>query len=113
MKIFPAIDLIDKKAVRLFKGDYNKVTVYNDNPLAVALDFEKCGAKNIHLVDLQGAKSGVPENIEVIKYSKKVTTTIFLENSWSQVTYFLFFSIVFISSDIDFTSGSNKSNISE
>ena len=78
MKIFPAIDLIDKKAVRLFKGDYNKVTIYNDNPLSVAQDFEKCGAKNIHLVDLQGAKSGVPENIEVIKQIAE-NTNLFIE----------------------------------
>ena len=44
MKIFPAIDLVGGKAVRLFKGDYDKMTVYNDNPLAVAKDFENSGA---------------------------------------------------------------------
>lgn len=78
MKIFPAIDLIDKKAVRLFKGDYSKMTIYNNDPLAVALDFEKKGAKNIHLVDLQGAKSGVPENIDVVKKIAQ-NTNLFIE----------------------------------
>lgn len=78
MKIFPAIDLFDKKAVRLFKGDYNKMTVYSDSPLSVAKEFERLGAKNIHLVDLQGAKSGVPENIEVIEQIAK-NTNLFIE----------------------------------
>ena len=67
MNIFPAIDLYDGKAVRLFKGDYNQMTVYNENPLEVAKDFENAGAKFIHLVDLEGAKFGTTPNIEVIK----------------------------------------------
>lgn len=67
MLIFPAIDLFGGKAVRLFKGDYNQMTVYNDNPLSVALDFKAQGAEWIHLVDLEGAKSGLTPNIEVIK----------------------------------------------
>ena len=67
MNIFPAIDLYDGKAVRLFKGDYNQMTVYNENPLEVAKDFENAGAKFIHLVDLEGAKLGTTPNIEVIK----------------------------------------------
>lgn len=67
MNIFPAIDLVDGKAVRLFKGDYKQMTVYSDNPLNVALDFQKQGAKYIHLVDLQAAKSGIPENLETVK----------------------------------------------
>lgn len=66
MKIFPAIDLYEKKAVRLFKGDYNQMTVYSENPLKVAQDFEKCGAKFIHLVDLEGAKLGTTPNIDVV-----------------------------------------------
>ncbi|MBO4962153.1 MAG: 1-(5-phosphoribosyl)-5-[(5-phosphoribosylamino)methylideneamino]imidazole-4-carboxamide isomerase [Clostridia bacterium] len=78
MKIFPAIDLFDKKAVRLFNGDYNQMTVYSDSPLSVAKEFERLGAKNIHLVDLQGAKSGVPENIEVIEQIAK-NTNLFIE----------------------------------
>lgn len=67
MNIFPAIDLFGGKAVRLFKGDYSQMTVYNDNPVSVAEDFKACGAKHIHLVDLEGAKSGVPANQETIK----------------------------------------------
>ncbi len=66
MNIFPAIDLIDKKVVRLFKGDYAQKTVYNDNPLEVALGFKKAGAEYLHTVDLDGAKSGSRENLDVI-----------------------------------------------
>ena len=67
MNIFPAIDLFGGKAVRLFKGDYNQMTVYSDNPLNVARDFELCGAQYLHVVDLEGAKSGGTPNIETIK----------------------------------------------
>ena len=78
MKIFPAIDLYSKKAVRLFKGDYNQMTVYNENPLEVALDFEKQGAKFIHVVDLEGAKYGTTPNLDVVKNIKE-NTSLFLE----------------------------------
>ena len=67
MNIFPAIDIIDGKAVRLFKGDYSQKTVYNDSPLEVAKSFEKAGASYLHLVDLDGAKSGDTPNYEIIK----------------------------------------------
>ncbi len=67
MKIFPAIDLYDGKAVRLFKGDYNQMTVYSDNPLEVAKKFEDAGATHLHLVDLEGAKNGYPGNLETIR----------------------------------------------
>ena len=67
MNIFPAIDLYDKKAVRLFKGDYSQMTIYSDNPLEFALDFEKKGASHIHVVDLQGAKDGTTPNLSIIK----------------------------------------------
>lgn len=67
MNIFPAIDLVGGKAVRLYKGDYAQMTVYNDDPLAVAKDFIRCGAKFLHLVDLEGAKSGIPSNSGVIR----------------------------------------------
>lgn len=67
MKIFPAIDLYDGKAVRLYKGNYNEMTVYSDNPVEIALDFAKNNAKYIHLVDLEGAKTGGTPNIEVVK----------------------------------------------
>ena len=56
MLILPAIDLYEKKAVRLYKGDYDNMTVYSENPLEVARDFENAGATFIHLVDLEGAK---------------------------------------------------------
>lgn len=67
MKLFPAIDLYNGKAVRLFKGDYEKMTVYSDNPIEIARDFENCGAKNIHIVDLEGAKDGTTPNINIVK----------------------------------------------
>ena len=67
MNIFPAIDLFGGKAVRLYKGDYAQMTVYNDNPVSVAEDFKACGANHIHLVDLEGAKSGVPANQATIE----------------------------------------------
>ena len=67
MFIYPAIDLVQGKAVRLYKGDYAQMTVYHDDPLQVAKDFLAAGARHIHLVDLEGAKSGVPQNLEVIR----------------------------------------------
>ena len=67
MNIFPAIDLFDGKAVRLYKGDYNNMTVYSDNPVEIALDFKACGAHFMHVVDLEGAKTGETPNIETVK----------------------------------------------
>ena len=67
MNIFPAIDLVDGKAVRLLKGDYDQMTVYSDNPAEFAKDFEEQGAKFIHIVDLQGAKDGTTPNIDTIR----------------------------------------------
>jgi phosphoribosylformimino-5-aminoimidazole carboxamide ribotide isomerase len=67
MKIFPAIDLYDGKAVRLFKGNYGEMTVYSENPAEIAEDFKKNGAQFIHVVDLEGAKDGTTPNIEVIR----------------------------------------------
>jgi len=67
MKIFPAIDLYDKKAVRLFKGDYAQMTVYSENPIEVARDFERAGAEFIHMVDLEGAKNGTTPNLDIVK----------------------------------------------
>lgn len=66
MIVFPAIDLYDGAAVRLFKGDYAQKTVYSHNPAAVSLDFKKCGATHIHLVDLQGAKTGDTPNFDTV-----------------------------------------------
>jgi len=67
MYIFPAIDLFGGKAVRLLKGDYDRMTVYSDNPLEIALDFEKEGAEFLHLVDLEGAKLGTTPNLDTIR----------------------------------------------
>lgn len=67
MIILPAIDLYDKKAVRLYKGDYGRMTVYSEHPEDVAAHFAECGAEEIHLVDLEGAKSGRPENADVVE----------------------------------------------
>lgn len=67
MNIFPAIDIIKGCAVRLYKGDYDQMTIYSDNPVEIAMDFEKAGAKFLHLVDLEGAKDGTTPNIETIK----------------------------------------------
>lgn len=67
MNIFPAIDLIDGKAVRLFKGDYENKTVYNDDPVNVVKDFKNAGAEFLHLVDLDGAKNGTTSNLDTVK----------------------------------------------
>ncbi len=67
MNIFPAIDLFGGKAVRLLKGDYDKMTVYSDNPLGVARDFEKAGASFVHLVDLEGARTGQTPDFETVR----------------------------------------------
>ena len=67
MKIFPAIDLYEGKAVRLYKGDYSQMTVYSDNPVEIALDFKAQGARQMHVVDLEGAKTGETPNLETIR----------------------------------------------
>lgn len=66
MKLFPAIDLKDRKVVRLYKGDFGTVHQVADDPLAVAKDFYEAGARHIHMVDLDGARSGVRENFPFI-----------------------------------------------
>ncbi len=67
MIIFPATDIIDGKVVRLLKGDYGKKTVYDITPLDAAREFKSCGAEYLHAVDLDGAKSGKCDNIDVIR----------------------------------------------
>ena len=67
MIIFPAIDLYGGKAVRLYKGDYSRMTVYSDSPLEVAKDFWKKGAEQVHIVDLMGARDGGTPNLEMVK----------------------------------------------
>ena len=67
MRIIPAIDIIDGKCVRLTQGDYGQKTVYNENPLEVAREFQDAGLKYLHLVDLDGAKAGKVINWKVIE----------------------------------------------
>lgn len=67
MKIFPAIDLRNGKAVRLYQGDYDQMTVYSDSPVEVAKSFKDKGASCLHLVDLDGAKDGMLVNFATIK----------------------------------------------
>ena len=66
MILFPAIDLFEGKAVRLYKGDYSQMTVYSEHPEEIARDFAACGASHIHLVDLEGARSGETPNLETV-----------------------------------------------
>lgn len=67
MELFPAIDLRNGQAVRLLQGDYNQMTVYDNDPLAVARRFQAEGARNLHVVDLDGAKDGSLANFETIR----------------------------------------------
>ena len=66
MILFPAIDLFEGKAVRLYKGDYGQMTVYSEHPEEIARDFAACSASHIHLVDLEGARSGETPNLETV-----------------------------------------------
>lgn len=67
IEIIPAIDIIDGKCVRLTQGDYSQKTIYNENPLEVAKQFEAIGIKRLHLVDLDGAKKGEVVNLKVLE----------------------------------------------
>ena len=67
MLIFPAIDLVGGKAVRLYKGDYNQMTVYDPEPLNTARRFESAGATHLHMVDLEGARDGGTPNFDTVK----------------------------------------------
>ena len=66
MILFPAIDLFEGKAVRLFKGDYAQMTVYSEHPEEIGKEFAACGATHAHLVDLEGARSGETPNLETV-----------------------------------------------
>ena len=78
MLIFPAIDLYEGQAVRLFKGDYNRKTVYSDNPTVIAEDFKQAGASCIHIVDLEGARDGNTPNLDIV-CDIKAKTGLFCE----------------------------------
>ena len=78
MYIFPAIDLYDGKAVRLLRGEYDKMTIYSENPIEIARDFEASGASHIHMVDLEGAKTGETPNLEIVAQVAR-ETSLFVE----------------------------------
>ncbi len=78
MILLPAIDLYDRKAVRLYKGDYQQMTVYSTNPIEIAKDFVACGAKYIHMVDLEGAKDGTTPNLSIVR-QVATETDLFVE----------------------------------
>lgn len=67
MEVIPAIDLLDGKCVRLYQGDYNQASIFNDNPVEVALQWAAEGATRLHVVDLDGAKAGESVNLSVIE----------------------------------------------
>lgn len=73
MILYPAIDIYGAQAVRLYKGDYNQMTIYNPDPVKVAEDFVAKGAQCIHMVDLEGAKLGTTPNLETICRIKEKT----------------------------------------
>ena len=78
MLIYPAIDLFEGKAVRLFKGDYKQMTVYSENPPEIAENFASKGATHMHVVDLEGAKDGTTPNFETVLRIKQ-TSGLFCE----------------------------------
>jgi len=67
MEVFPALDVFDQKVVRLYKGDFNKTTIYSENPIKIAENFAAQGAKWVHLVDLEGAKKGAPVHLDLLR----------------------------------------------
>ena len=77
MLVFPAIDLFEGKAVRLYQGDYSRMTVYSDDPPKLAADFRAAGASCLHVVDLEGARSGLTPNLETVRALAK--TGLFTE----------------------------------
>ena len=78
MIIYPAIDLFGGKAVRLFKGDYDNMTVYSDRPAEIAEDFKAQGAQRIHIVDLEGAREGSTPNFDTVLEIKN-SSSLFCE----------------------------------
>ena len=78
MILLPAIDLFEKKAVRLYKGDYANMTVYSENPIEIARDFEAQGCTHIHMVDLEGAKDSTTPNCSIVEQVAK-ETSLFVE----------------------------------
>ena len=90
IELIPAIDIIDGKCVRLTKGDYAQKKVYNEDPVSVAMEFERLGFKRLHVVDLDGAKSKHIVNFDVLKYLSVISnTTVTFFLSWS-ITVFAY-----------------------
>ena len=79
MIIYPAIDIIDGKCVRLSKGDYSLKTIYSDNIKNIANNWISNGTKFLHIVDLDGAKAGKPTNIQNILDIRKSFPNIFIQ----------------------------------
>ena len=79
IKIIPAIDLIEGRCVRLTKGDYGLKKVYDGSPLDVARQFADAGVSRIHLVDLDGAKAGCPQNLKVLE---SIASAVSCELEW-------------------------------
>ena len=73
MILFPAIDIVGGKAVRLYKGDYDQMTVYSEHPGEIAFDFRTCGAQAIHIVDLEGARDGGTPNFDAVLGIKHIS----------------------------------------
>ncbi len=76
IEIIPAMDLIGGKCVRLTQGDFSRETVYSDDPLDTAKRFEAAGLKRLHMVDLDGARSGTPANLHVLEYIASATSLV-------------------------------------
>ena len=76
MNIFPSIDIYKGNVVRLYKGNYDQVTIYSSSPVEVAKEFEKMGAKYLHIVDLEGARDGKPHALYLILQIKEATSLI-------------------------------------
>lgn len=74
MILFPAIDLVEGKAVRLTRGDYGQMTVYDDDPLHTALQFQQAGAEYLHMVDLEGARDGGTPNLQTVRRAVENTS---------------------------------------
>ena len=80
MIIYPAVDIKDGRCVRLLQGEFDKVTVYSDDPLEMALKWESLGAEYLHVVDLDGARTGEPKNISITsKIAAKLNIPVQLE----------------------------------
>ena len=84
MIIFPAIDLYEGKAVRLKKGDYREMTVYSEHPEEILADFLEKGATHVHLVDLEGAKSGDTPNLETVLRLRDTADSFFIDGAMSR-----------------------------